>query len=277
MHAVDFDRGGSLPRVFPRPERRGVMDWTEGYYGDLYLDSVSDLLTPELSALEARVIAGLLELAPGRRVLDLACGHGRHAVPLAPRAGVVIGLDRSAPYLRRAAEAARGLPRPPRLVRADLRLLPFRDGAFDAVYSWYGSLFMFDDPANQAVLGELARVLRPGGRALVHHANPLRLAIEPAASARRTLPDGSAVEEEARFDPATGVERAHRWLVRPDGTVLAGAAVLRYYRPEEWGPLGRRVGLRTVKLTSTTGVGAGGGPLELGPEAPDLIAVLEKP
>jgi len=253
------------------------MHWSDTYYGALYLDSVADLLTPELSALEAEVIATLLELAPGDRVLDLACGHGRHALPLAGRAGAVIGLDRSGAYLLRAAGFARSLPRPPRFVRADLLHQPFPDGAFDAVYCWYGSLFLFDEPGNQAALGELARVLRRGGRALVHHGNPLRLALEPAASARRTLADGSAVEEEARFDPDTGVERAHRRLVRPDGTVLAGTAMLRYYRPEEWGPLGRRAGLHTSRLTSTTGVGAGPGPLELGPEAPDLIALLEKP
>lgn len=253
------------------------MHWTDSYYGDLYLDSAADLLTPELSALEAGVIGELLQLSSGQRVLDLACGHGRHALPLAGRARSLVGVDRSAAYLRRGAGAARDLPRPPRFVRADLRQLPFPGGAFDAVYSWYASLFMWDEEGNQAVLRELSRVLGRGGRALVHHANPLRLAAEPVASARRRLADGALVEEDARFDPAAGVERAHRRLVRPDGTVLAGTAVLRYYRPEEWDPLVRRAGLRVVRLTSTTGVGAGPGPSQLDRDAPDLVAVLEKP
>jgi SAM-dependent methyltransferase len=252
------------------------MHWTDTYYGDLYLDSAADLLTPELSALEAGVIGGLLGLGPGQRVLDLACGHGRHALPLAGRVALLAGVDRSGDYLRRGALQARGAPHPPPFVRADLRELPFPDGAFDAVYSWYASLFMWDDPGNEAALGELRRVLRRGGRALVHHANPLRLAAEPTAFARHTLADGSAVEEEARFDPASGVERAHRRLLRPDGTVLAGTASLRYYRPDEWVPLARRAGLRIARVTSTTGIGAGPGPLELSREAPDLVAVLEK-
>lgn len=243
------------------------MHWTETYYGDLYLDSVADLLGPELSALEAEVIAALLDLSPAQRVLDLACGHGRHARVLAGRVGTMVGVDQSAAYLRRGRAAATGA-RPPRFARADLRRLPFADGAFDAVYSWYASLFMYDEPGNAAALAELGRVLRPGGRSLVHHANPLRLAREPVASARRTLPDGSRVEEDAAFDPATGVERAHRRLFRPGGGVLAGTAVLRYYRPEEWPPLARAAGLRLRALTSTTGAE--------GAEAPDLIAVLEK-
>ncbi len=252
------------------------MHWTDTYYGELYLDSAADLLTPELSALEAGAIAGLLRLTRGDRVLDLACGHGRHARALAGHVDLLAAVDRSGAYLRRAAGQSRAGPRAPRLVRADLRSLPFRDGTFDAVYSWYASLFMWDEAGNAAALAELSRVLRHGGRALVQHANPLRLADDRDASARRSLADGSVVEEQARFDPATGVERAHRRLLRPDGTVLAGTAVLRYYRPEEWGPLSRQAGLRVQRVTSTTGVGAGPGPLELGRDAPDLVAVLEK-
>ena len=166
-----------------------------------------------------------------------------------------------------------------RFVRADLRHLPFPDGAFDAVYCWYGvALHASTSQANQAALGELARVLRRGGRALVHHGNPLRLALEPAASARRTLADGSAVEEEARFDPDSGcgagpppAGAARRDRAGGDGHApllpSGGVGPARPARP----------GLRTSRLTSTTGVGAGPGPLELGPEAPDLIALLEKP
>jgi SAM-dependent methyltransferase len=246
------------------------MSWTDAYYGPLYLDSVADLLTPELSALEAAVIARLLALGPGHRVLDLACGHGRHARALAGGVGVLVGLDRSRPYLDRA-RASESAGARPRYVHADLRALPFADGAFDAVYSWYSSLFMWDDAGNAAALGGLARVLRAGGRALVHHANPLRLARDPVAHARRELPDGAVVEEEARFEAATGVETARRRLVRSDGTALEGTARLRYYRSEEWGPLARGAGLRVVELTSTTGVSPTTG------TAPDMIAVLERP
>lgn len=249
--------------------------WADAYYGELYLDSVADLLTPRLSALEAEVIAGLLRAGPGDRVLDLACGHGRHARALAGRVGRVIGLERSGPYLR-LARAAGGGGLAPSYVRGDVRALPFREGAFDAAFSWYASLFMFDDATNAACLASLARAVRPGGRVLVHHANPLRLALQPRDAARRALPDGSVVEEVSDFDAAAGVDRCRRQLTRPSGAVLAGTAELRYYNPSEWVPLAARAGLRITELTSTTGAGE---PRrrELGPEAPDLIAVLEKP
>ena len=156
-----------------------------------------------------------------------------------------------------------------------MRGLPFASGSFDAAFSWYASLFLFDDATNEACLAEAARVVRRAGRLLVHHANPLHLALEPRASAHRTLPDGSRVEEESAFDPSTGVDRCARRVVRPDGAVLAGTAELRYYMPSEWGRLAGRAGLRLLDLTTTTD--ASRGPRrEPGPEAPDLIALLEK-
>ena len=258
--------------------------WGDAYYGELYLGSVGDLLTPRLSALEADAIAALLGLRPADRVLDLACGHGRHARVLARRVGRVVGLDRSRDHLEAAladeaaapaGEGRRGAA-PPAYVQGDVRALPFREGSFDAVFSWYASLFMFDDATNEACLAEAARVVRRGGRLLVHHANPLRLAREPRAAARRTLADGSLVEEESVYDPATGVDRCARRLVRRGGAVLAGTAELRYYMPSEWGRLAGSAGLHLLELTTTPDAGRSAR-REPGPDAPDLIALLEKP
>lgn len=261
--------------------------WSDAYFGELYFDSAADLLTPALSAAEAGVVWGLLRLRPGDRVLDLACGHGRHAWPLAGHGARVVGVERNGRYLGRAIEIPGGslverggiasqahAPRPS-WIRGDVRSLPLRDGAFDAAFSWYSSLFMFDDAQNLACLREMARAVRPGGRLLVQHANPSRLALDPVDRARRVLPDGSAVEEESRWDAAAGVDRCARRLVRPDGRVLAGTAELRYYAAQEWPSLATGAGLRLLEVTSTSGgVGPGGGS---GAEAPDLIAVLERP
>jgi SAM-dependent methyltransferase len=252
--------------------------WSDAYYGDLYFDSAADLLTPALSAAEAGVITRLLRLRPGDRVLDLACGHGRHAWPLAASGASVVGLERNARYLGRAIEIPDGsrAANAPRWLRGDVRALPLRSGAFDAAFSWYSSLFMFDDATNLACLAELGRAVRPGGRLLVHHANPERLALSPDDASRRVLPDGSVVEEESRWDAAAGIDRCARRLVRPDGTVLAGTAELRYYSAPEWSPLAEAAGLRLVQLTNTPFAGEVPGP-EAGSAAPDLIAVLQRP
>ncbi len=102
-------------------------------------------------------------LVSGRRVLDLGIGPGVSAIEMAaaaPRAEFV-GLDVSAAMLRRArrrADAA-GLPLP--LVRADARLLPFAEESFDGA-AGHSFLYLVPDPA--AVLAEVRRALRRGGR-----------------------------------------------------------------------------------------------------------------
>jgi SAM-dependent methyltransferase len=103
---------------------------------------------------------------PGR-VLELGCGTGRIAAPLA-RAGIpIVGIDRSAPMLSFALRRRRRLPRAsrPMLVRGDIRHLPFPDASFGVVLAPYGILqSLLSDEDVEATLSSAARVLVPGGR-----------------------------------------------------------------------------------------------------------------
>jgi ubiquinone/menaquinone biosynthesis C-methylase UbiE len=99
-------------------------------------------------------------------VLELGCGTGRIAVPLG-RAGVrVVGIDRSTPMLARARERIRrgGLQRTVRLVRGDIRALPFPAASpFGLVMAPYGMLqSLLRERDLSATLQSIARVLRPG-------------------------------------------------------------------------------------------------------------------
>jgi SAM-dependent methyltransferase len=105
------------------------------------------------------------------RVLELGCGTGRISVPLA-RAGVsLVGVDRSGHMLARAARRVRALRRQRggrgrrvRLIRADIRALPFTPGLFSTVLAPYGILqSLVRDSDLAATLDSVARVLKPGG------------------------------------------------------------------------------------------------------------------
>ena len=89
--------------------------------------------------------------------LDLGCGSGRH-LALLSESGVehCIGSDVSAHAL----EIAASFGKP--LVQCDNRALPFKDGAFDIVVCW-GSLHYGDKKSFARQVGEIHRVLRPGG------------------------------------------------------------------------------------------------------------------
>ncbi|MCR4406023.1 MAG: methyltransferase domain-containing protein [Anaerolineae bacterium] len=100
---------------------------------------------------------------PGERVLDLAFGTGNLLIDLAGAGYRPYGLDLS-PYMVRIARRKlrrRGLDVP--LCRGWAQALPFTDGAFDAVVSTFPAEFILQP----STLREVARVLRPGGRAVV--------------------------------------------------------------------------------------------------------------
>jgi SAM-dependent methyltransferase len=196
------------------------------FFGELYLRSTLPFLAPEVTTREV----GYLErcftgLSPSGPVVDLGCGHGRHAAPLntsGPLAGRVVGVELD-PYSL--SHRTPGFP----AVRGDLRALPFQTGSLAGAYAWYSTLFAFSDMEHRVILREVARCLRPG-RLLVLQTVPYeRVSKQPSEAFRYTLPDGSLLEEESQFDPATGRDHGRRRLTLPEGRVLSGGYAIRYY------------------------------------------------
>lgn len=103
-----------------------------------------------------------LEPTPGATVIDLACGPGNTTRQLAAGLGgaSVVGLDLSVPMLEQAVQATPDSS-PIGFARVDAHTLPIDDATVDVVHC-AAALYLFGDPA--AVIGEVARVLRPGGR-----------------------------------------------------------------------------------------------------------------
>jgi SAM-dependent methyltransferase len=113
-------------------------------------------------AANLRAIIATLPLAPGDRVLDIACGDGCYSLWLAERAGQITGIDLSSAFLARARHKAARAPYAGRVsfLCADIGNLPFDDGSFD--FTWCAqSLFTLPEP--RGVLREMIRVTRPNG------------------------------------------------------------------------------------------------------------------
>lgn len=118
-----------------------------------------------------------LQLAPGSRVLDLTCGPGLYAVPLAQRGCLVMGVDfgpASIAYARRLAEQE-GVSERATFVEADVRDFEPEPATYDAALFLYGQLAVFPREQAAALLAKAARALRPGGRLVVELLNEERV------------------------------------------------------------------------------------------------------
>ena len=170
-----------------------MTEWFEEWFGEEYLH-----VYPHRDDAEAERLVRLLEArgvgGPGRTVLDLACGPGRHAAALARAGARVVGLDLSRALLCAARRRHAGP-----LVRGDMRRLPFRAAAFDVVVNLFTSFGYFaSDAEHAAVIAEVARVLRPGGRFVLDYLNApaVRAGLVPRDE---RLTGGSRVVQERRI------------------------------------------------------------------------------
>ena len=124
-----------------------------------------------------------LQLRPGDRVLEVGVGTGL-VLPLYPHNVEVVGIDLSDAMLAEARERVnRARLRHVSLCRMDAAAMEFPDDTFDAVFAPY-VISVVPDPF--AVMSEIRRVCRPGGRiAVVNHflsGNPMKAAVEKVLS-----------------------------------------------------------------------------------------------
>jgi demethylmenaquinone methyltransferase / 2-methoxy-6-polyprenyl-1,4-benzoquinol methylase len=111
-----------------------------------------------------RFLVERIDARPDDTILDVACGTGAIALSVVRRYGCsVVGVDKSAEMLAtgRARVASAGEAGRIRLEQARADALPFADGSFEGLTFGYLLRYVADPPAT---LGELARVVRPGGR-----------------------------------------------------------------------------------------------------------------
>lgn len=242
-------------------------DWYADAFGALY-PVVYARRTAEAAAPEAAFAAERAGLGPGHAVLDLCCGTGRHAVHLARRAGSVTGLDYS-PALLDLARMRRCAAL--RLVRGDMRRLPFGP-AFDVVFNFFTSFGYFLDEGDNALAArEMARVLGPGGRLFLDHIGADCAVAGLVPHSERTEGDFHIVEDRSLAGGPDSRRVNKTVTVRRGGeTVGRFMETVRLYTPESLAALFTGAGLAVEEIF---GDYDGRAP---GPNAPRLMLLCRK-
>ena len=126
----------------------------------------------EITDLQASFLRDVLKKG---LVLDHCCGSGRISIPLSAHMPIV-GADLSTDLLQTAHKRAKEADTKDfRLVRADMRYLPFRSGVFDSVLNFWTSFGFFSEEENKRVLSEIATVLKSDGLFVLDIGNPIWL------------------------------------------------------------------------------------------------------
>jgi len=225
----EWDWWAYLFRVIHREQIKGISEWDD------------------------RLIAFLvsvLELTPGMRVLDVACGSGVHLLRLARRGIGGVGVEiapRLVCYATRQANEA-GLANGLRYLVGDMRDLvaAIGDETFDAVTLFSGSFGFFDDQTNQKVLDGMAAWLNPGGRLLLDCVSP-SWAMTPRSRSWSEFGGGISFRE-TWFDPVTCTRVSEFRYLDASGTMnlVAEPERIRVYALPEMRTMIARSGLEFV-------------------------------
>jgi SAM-dependent methyltransferase len=245
----------------------------EWFDDDTFWQNVSPFLFSEARLAQAAAdVDGALTLAApsGLAALDLGCGPGRCAVPLALRGYQVTGVDRTKYFLDKAKARARSAAVPLELVLADMRDF-VRPESFDLAVSLFTSFGYFDDKSDDLkVLKNIQVSLKAGGVVLIDIVGKEVLARIFTTTTSDRLPNGSVlVQRHEVFDDWTRVQ--NNWLMIRKGRAKNYSFHHTVYSGEELRALLAAAGFIDTRLYgSLTGE-------TYGPAATRLVAVARKP
>ncbi len=155
-------------------EKYVQQDWWKHIFDTVYLMTDGDVVNdPKITKEEVDLIIQALDLKQDDRILDLCCGHGRHALELARRSFKnVEGLDISKYLISVARKCASEEGLNVKFTEGDARCLPYPNDCFDAVLILGNSFGYFEDVNDDLiVLKEVYRVLKQQGRILIDLTN----------------------------------------------------------------------------------------------------------
>ena len=211
--------------------------WYVKAFGSLY-SLIYAHRTDQAAAGEVAFVLRYVEIAPGERILDLACGNGRHVRALTDSGHPVVGMDLSRDLLEEAGNSGW-------FVRGDMRAIPFETESFGAVLSFFTSFGYFKEKSEDLrVLKEVHRVLCPGGWFLLDFLRADAVANDLVPRSERTVRDLHITEE--RWLDAGRVHKRVRVFRTAEEPLLDYEEAVRLYDRDQIDGMARSSGLEPV-------------------------------
>ena len=209
------------------------MDWTEEFFDEYYLKSSYYLTGADQTEKEITFLLNHVEISKESAILDLACGYGRHAIALANKGYKnVTGLDLTELYIKMARERASELTVQPHFVQGNMRDLE-EQNHYDLIYSFFSSMFYYDDKHNLDILHRIYKGLKRDGYFVIDYFNPLyHLKTNKKKDWYITEEDFLILEKYAH-NPISGMITIERLIITPEGKRIKRIFHLRDYTPAE--------------------------------------------
>jgi SAM-dependent methyltransferase len=197
-----------------------VMDVENDWYASAFKPEMAEMTWAENTGREVDRVIRMLRPRGSERILDLACGNGRHALELTRRGFTVVGVELAGPLVEVAREDAEREGLEVTYVQADLREIDFED-EFDIVLNLNdGAIGYFEtEEENHRTFAAVSRALHQGGRQLMQLPNVLHA---EAHLPQRTWLEGSSSVELLE----------HRWN-KKDRSLYGSMHLVRFGQPFE--------------------------------------------
>ncbi len=177
-------------------------DFSKLFDADEYLYFMEDTLRAENTKAQVDFIERALALESGQRVIDLGCGHGRHAIELSRRGYAVTGIDLSESFVGVASAEAMRCGVDAQFHQADMGAFEVGDG-FHAAICLFDAFGFFDDAHCLRALQNARAALLPGGALLLDLRTREWMLRQPPASVV-DKGNGDLMIDRQHFDVETG-------------------------------------------------------------------------
>lgn len=206
--------------------------WWKTAFNEAYLAAFDDIYSVQRGEKEVAFLVRTLRMKKGTRVLDLACGQGRHVIPLAQHEMRVTGVDASVSLLREARQRARARGVRASFMKGDMRTF-CDDGQYDVVLVLGNSFGYFSDKDNERVLSAIATSLKNGGWLVLDLSNTAgMLRRQMTGKWTQKIPGGTLTTRTLGFNPET-FQATMQWHIVQHKRETSFNGIFRFYTPPE--------------------------------------------